>query len=510
MAAARKHVADPDRDEPRPAGERGSQAPAAPADAAILALQRSAGNAAVSRLLRAPMPGPTLPTPVAGSPVAAPAPPAKAPFEGDFVPEGPYGQMFVEARKAREDFVKEGKKGPATYDPSTRNKANYYGGFDVEYDPAKSSGELKVTLRGAVDFRNGINLNKGGWAVANEPGAETKAAAAAINKLPKADRAAAVAPWQWSKQGGPEAGDEGTFCSKFKSSVESAWRKKHPFHCTRQWWEDLGAETEFDVQVSEKAKGKTDHMTVAAYKIPVGFDAGAYVKREGTKNDAFSNLMVVTSQDVEQRTDGLLEGQLEFDAGKTALPAKAKKVLQQLAKRMPNAKPGANVGVDDVRVTAFGADEEQRKARFEAIKAVLTGAGMDESRILCVHAGAGDAALVTIGDGVAQTVAAHESGHMFGLDDEYVGKGDYAAGKKTEHTEFAQKEGGFTGIQHAASDAVMSGGAEVMPHHYITFLDALRQVTGMTDWDYGPVQTVTPPSEAGDHPLPAGDGTTVA
>ena len=38
---------------------------------------------------------------------------------------------------------------------------------------------------------------------------------------------------------------------------------------------------------------------------------------------------------------------------------------------------------------------------------------------------------------------------------------------------------------HAKSDSIMSEGGVVRPHHYVTFLDALKQVSGMPDWDYG-------------------------
>lgn len=488
-------------------------APAASPRARVLELQRTAGNAAVARLLRAPV----------ATPPSVPAPKPPAPFtlpslfptsEADFVPQTAYGRSFVEARKERTAFIAAGKRGPISYDPDTRNKKNYYGGFDVEYDPAKKSGELKVTLRGAVDFRNGIELDKNNWAIAKASGAETQAAVATINKLPKADRPAAVVAWQWSKQGGSDAGDEAAFLTKYEAAIESAWQGKHQFHCTRTWWEDLGAEVAIDVQVYEKAKDKakaaTDHMLVAAYKVPAGIHMGAFVNREGTAKDAFSNIMVVSSQKVEPRTDHLLDPGVDFDAGKTTIGAAYKKRLKDLAGDMPNAKKGANVGVSDVTVHAAGSDEAERKARYETVKAVLVAGGMAAARIKYHDAGVGDRVRLVIGDGRPQIAVAHEAGHMFGLDDEYVGSGAYGPGKDTEHTEFAKKVGGFTGIQHARSDAIMSGGMKVMTHHYVTFLDALRLVTGMDDWDFGPPRAVSPPSEAGDFPLPPQDGTRYA
>ncbi len=46
---------------------------------------------------------------------------------------------------------------------------------------------------------------------------------------------------------------------------------------------------------------------------------------------------------------------------------------------------------------------------------------------------------------------------------------------------------------HAKSDSIMSEGNVVRPHHYVTFLDALKQVSGMPDWDYGAAKPVKEP-----------------
>src|SRR4051812_16895620 len=161
--------------------------------ARVLALQRSAGNSAVTRLLQR-------------DPTAVLNP---------LLPE------YEQARKERETFVSAGKKGPQTYNPTSRNPENYYGGFDVAYDPAAE--QLAITLKGAVLFLPGITLDGSGNAVAGEPSAQTVAAVATINKLPVAARGAAVNAWQWSSAGGPDADDEQHFLDGFKSSVGSAW-----------------------------------------------------------------------------------------------------------------------------------------------------------------------------------------------------------------------------------------------------------------------------------------------
>ena len=417
----------------------------------------------------------------------------------------PLMEGYEKARKERDEWIKTGKKGPIDYNPSSGNPANYYGGFEVEYDPAKE--ELQVHLKGAVVMLPGMDL-VAGRAVPRETSAQTQAAARVINRLPRAKRAAEVTKWKWSSQGGPDGGDEQEFLDKFKSAVESAWRKKHPMHCSKQYWEDLGVETDIKVTVNKvaNASGKAagQHMVVNARKVPKGFIGGsADVSRPAASGGGtFGNVMNVTSEDVVERHDQLLERDLSFQPGKERLTAGSVASVSALAKEMPNAVPGATVPGSNLTVMVQGKDSAQRAARFGAIGAQLKAAsGFDTSRATLVEGGAGDHAHITIGTGRPQTVVAHESGHMFGLDDEYTGPGAYAAGKPTEHTKIAEAAG-YSGIQHATSDSIMSEGAEVREQHYVTFLDALKQVSGMTDWVIGPKRPVKPPSAAGDYPVP--------
>ena len=464
-------------------------APGFASPAGVLALQRSAGNAAVTALLRQPTAAPPAPSGV----------------------YNPLQEGYDTARKEREQFIAQGKKGPQTYNPSTNNKDNYYGGFDVEYDPAK--GAFTVTLKGAVLFVAGMTLDPAtGRAQAVEPSPQTAAAAAAINKLPKAKRPAEVAKWSWSSAGGPDANDEQEFLDNFKSSVQSAWSKKHPFYCTKKYWEDLGAETQVKVEIGKVAaaagKAGDQHMLVNAHKVVKGFIGGAAdVSRPASGGGGpFGNVMNVTSEDATPRKDGLLESTLHFQSGKVLLTVASVGTVWRLAKEMPNAKPGSTVPVANLTVRIQGKDDAQRRARFQSVCDQLrAAAGFDTSRAVFEDGGEGEGGHITVGTGDAQTVVAHESGHMFGLDDEYTGPGAYAPGKKTEHTDFAAASG-HTGAMHAKSDSIMSEGTEVRAHHYVTFLDALKTVSGMPDWGYGPTQVVKPPSAAGDYPVPGTPG----
>jgi uncharacterized RmlC-like cupin family protein len=237
------------------------------------------------------------------------------------------------------------------------------------------------------------------------------------------------------------------------------------------------------------------------------------VSRPGGKTTAFDNVMNVTSEDAAPRHDDLLHRDVAFQPGKGLLTPASVGTVWRLAKEMPNPKAGSTIETAGLTASIQGKDDQQRKDRFDAVLDHLKqGGGVDPGRVKFEDGGEGDAGQLTVGDGKTQTVVAHESGHMFGLDDEYTGPGAYAPGKKTEHTGLAAAAG-QTGAMHAKSDSIMSEGAKVRPHHYVTFLDALKVVSGIAEWDYGAKQVVKPPSAAGDFnvpPQPSDTGTAVA
>jgi hypothetical protein len=102
---------------------------------------------------------------------------------------------------------------------------------------------------------------------------------------------------------------------------------------------------------------------------------------------------------------------------------------------------------------------------------------------------------IVVGDGRAQVTMMHETGHMFGLDDEYASPpGGFAPGAgtpgtigtPTAHGAISGAMGG--GVQPAVfenNDNIMSVGNVVRPQHYSTFFEALTNVTAPQAWHYG-------------------------
>jgi outer membrane protein OmpA-like peptidoglycan-associated protein len=95
---------------------------------------------------------------------------------------------------------------------------------------------------------------------------------------------------------------------------------------------------------------------------------------------------------------------------------------------------------------------------------------------------------IDVAGGQAQNIAAHEFGHMLGLDDEYsTGAGSLITGTGNPVGTPTATNGSATGQGLPGSvaennDNIMSLGSTVRPQHYTTFMEALRTVTGSTEW----------------------------
>jgi hypothetical protein len=96
-----------------------------------------------------------------------------------------------------------------------------------------------------------------------------------------------------------------------------------------------------------------------------------------------------------------------------------------------------------------------------------------------------DVEVVNLGGGggtVTQNTAAHEAGHMFGLDDEYEDTEVHRlTGDKPEHFGDVEAELGTDAANETlAGDSgnIMSVGGQVQRGHYVPFLKGLETVTG--------------------------------
>jgi hypothetical protein len=195
------------------------------------------------------------------------------------------------------------------------------------------------------------------------------------------------------------------------------------------------------------------------------------------------------------------------------MPAERTKI-RNFANRWQGAAPGtAGSRPASVELKAMASasgtvehNETLAQARAAAVKAELAAAGFNNTSTRVAETPLGESVAAGSEDkkfrrvdmipdgGAAQTTAAHEFGHAFGLDDEYgaeFGAGRPAAGTAVDHNKATQGMTDAGGAQLPGAvvennSNIMSVGTVVQPQHYSTFHEALRAITGIEEWALGP------------------------
>jgi len=392
------------------------------------------------------------------------------------------------------------------------------GGFNAKFDPA--SRQLIISMNVGISFINGLSIDPSTNIVSadgtgldlsdpDELGTfgELQAAATQImTDVPAADRQAEVdAHWRWG-------GEEDTWMTSYRQTVQNAWGGKHFF--VSQDWPQLMADVRVQVNV-HRGQADDDHCQGKIIKTPPD-GIGAYVQsNDASKAD--DQELIMSSSDIDPRPDNLLRWQLFFAHDSASIAAASSEpggggtpgpaFLQQFINTF-NAAPG-NAGQTIQLIghaSAVGSAQYNQalsERRSEAVEAFLKSNGLTGSVDRTQASGEGieegdEAAArrvdLIIGSGEAQNVAAHEFGHMLGLDDEYAtGGGSFITGtgnpigSSVAHSDIdadSLADAPIDGAVAENNDNIMSLGNTVRPQHYSTFLAALEQITGR-DWRYG-------------------------
>ena len=471
-------------------------------------LQQTAGNRAVVGVIQREDPDAGVPAD-AGVPVAGVPTPeaATAPGATPAVPE--------DLRRFREAGPYPASAEGTTILPSTGR-----GGFQARYDPVGMA--LTITLNVRVNFLDGMSLT-GDRAVAAHR--SLNGAANTINRLPAAERTAAVAAWQWS--GGQEA-----WMSEFRNTAQGAWGTAGhglQFQSSHAGWESQLARVNVVVNTQDNMIGPPEagastipdaagptHCTANIYKTPAGNDAfGASVAPGLTTSATDQTLNLGSSQTV---THGhLLNQSVYFDPGSAVLPADQETRLQAVIRSFQTPAGGSGTSIDIVGHsdisggrTAAGRARNQRlsEQRAQAVRTFLlatraggatlsnaatriattTGEGSAEG----LSGAAGRRVDIRFAGGGSQNTAVHEFGHMIGLRDEYAvdpggvvrGTGG-TTGTATGHDTASQAAGLGRSIAEN-NDNIMSLGGTIRSPHMVTFMEALRSVTGSNEWRLKP------------------------
>ncbi len=479
----RDHDETPVRaEEPARAPQPGGVA-AEPAAAHLQALQRSAGNAAVMRMLRSRglmrEPGPGA--------VCSPADQAKL--------EELMSTMYFE-----ED-----------YHPSTG-----IGLFDAFYSPA--DGDLTITVGISFNFLNGDPTNAT-W-VARVGGPAAAAAFTADQFTWTADEIL-----QWKENA--------------ISQITAIWGGRHVFFTQKDCWAATLPPVNVGIEILERPATGDDkaHFVTSVTKWPTDPGLTESVTDPSPTGDQStgefheSGNNGITNPDVNHfvRGPGFRArygeatrdnpGTIQFPQNVTEPSAADKARLQTFGRTLgqPYMPPFP------ITLTAHSSSEGEEdlnlrlsEDRGRAVSNEIVGAGAKRQPTVDPQGETGAADTpewrrvdIAIGDFESdQTTVAHEFGHMIGLDDEYptADAGARPVGTEVGHSALAQRliPGQQPIVAHHDED-IMSNGEVVRPHHYVTFLEVLGKMTDTEGtWDVRPAV-----SAPGDFPVPAPDGTAV-
>jgi hypothetical protein len=413
-------------------------------------------------------------------------------------------QLMRQGDPAREAFLRQGPLPSAAGVDMTSSTG--IGGFNAKYEPSRQA--LQITLRVGINAVDGLTIDPT-TGVVTPANATFATNAAQVMGIPNvADRVREVNDkWHWTDAEG--------FRARYEQMAEHAWGERHYF--VNNTWDDVFSDVEVDLQVHLGGLAN-DHCTATIFKVPDHSSAGpgAVVNSTGSPT---GNTGTFTSSGLEATTD-FLNYRLVYPAGGAAVgqgtgsgqqgagdpgPTFLDKFIVDFQRGTPTG--GAEVTVTGHASTTGDHESNQRIARERAqnVADYLRTHGKEIANYRIVVDAKGDEGAtedaewqrvdIMVGDGRAQVTMMHETGHMFGLDDEYASPaGGFAPGAGTPgnigapvaHSGLAAAMG--NGVPPAVSendDNIMSVGNVVRPQHYSTFHEALTNVTAPQGWHYG-------------------------
>jgi|GEM_PF-2788415 len=404
------------------------------------------------------------------------------------------------------------------YELENHHPSTGIGLFDAAYDP--SVGDLTITVKVCFDFQAGNPA---------DPDFVTTVGAAA---------AAAFTPDQFTWTDDEMA----AWQENALGDMESVWSNRHSFHSTRAGFESLPTvRVGVDVVPVPVARRDEAHYVVQVHKWPqepgrtefINDPAAGANQSTGEFHESGDNGITNPDESHFVRDTGTRArygdadtanpGQVFFEVGGSDLRPPHLEAVRNL---------GATLGRDDMppfdltitgRASADGQTEPNRalsedRARAVSNELVSAGAKRQPTVVAAGEDGAAPTpdfrrAEIVIGEFQSdQRTVVHEFGHMIGLDDEYPaadGAASRTVGQEVGHSDLAETLiPGQQPILAHHSENVMSNGETVRPHHYVTFLEALGQMsTSEGEWDVGPA--VPAPVGPGDFPTPDPDAPVV-
>lgn len=392
---------------------------------------------------------------------------------------------------------------PATdpdFDKTTFGESNPR--FQLVYrpnGPMPVKGEALYTLRVQIDFKDFTRAD-----MRKEP--------FRTHRFTRAQRA----DFTWTQA------EKTKFGADFQSQVSTAWSRKHELVTKEPGFAEHRAVVDVKVELVEKDA----HNAMSALKIPKGKPGEkeppnfrSFVSGDGKTSSL--DMRDVTDADKETVRDRPLLEQITGFANNSSeltpdvtsavegVAATIKRKGFALGERLGPDGKKHNLAIYTIgRGTSTGSKTRNTKLGQERADAVLahlntTMGWGDQGRALSAGKKSTteeekfrrvDIVIIDLGEGgsreVTQNTAAHEAGHMFGLDDEYVEEEPDKNvarkfwGDKPEHFGDVEAQLGTDAAQELVmndSGSIMSVGSDVKRGHYVPFLKSIESATSK-DW----------------------------
>ena len=482
-AVDRSLAQEPQRLEEEPAAQVSPAAPEAePSAALMLRLQRSAGNAAVARMLQRR-------ATLMRQPTATCSPAEQAQLDELL------SKTYIE-----EDFH-----------PSTGR-----GLFDAIYAPG--DGNLTITVGITFKFVNGNPADPTWVASVGGP------AVAATYKPEQ---------FAWTKE------EQDNWKANAIAKITATWGHQYVFFTQKACWADKLPPVNVGIEIVERpesGEGKS-HFVTTVNKWPTEPGLEESVTPPGTHDQSTARFQESAADGIENpdkehfvRSTSTRARYAQVDTDNPGTITFARNVREPTATDSAKLRKfGATLGAPDMPpfpVTVTGHSSSEGKPEYNQTLSedrarnvsneIVAGGSQKQPKLVALGATGATPTPewrrvdITVGKFEAdQTTIAHEFGHMFGLGDEYPTPdgGSRDVGTPVAHSALAQRLiPGQQPILAHHSDDIMSNGEAVRPHHYVTFLEVLGKMTATEGtWDIRPASP-----GPGDFPAPAPDGTAVA
>ncbi len=395
----------------------------------------------------------------------------------------------LDAEEELAQFIEHGEYEILNFHPSTDA-----GLFDAKYDP--NSGQMTITVKVCYKFEPGDPTNPD-W----------------INAV-GATNAATYTPNQFAWQ----PGEADQWKQNAKADLESFWSNEYTFHTTKSYWETLPP-VNVNVIVDHNAPADGDdaekaHFVVTVRKWPQDggvrdeVDYPAKDEDQDTAHFEESSDNGITQPDVNSFSDST-DSQPKYDDAEKNNPKFI--FFEQGSDEVSAAgtaalnKFGETLGRPDmppfpVSVTGRASPEgeeddnmELAEARAEAVANIIISTTPSPHGFVMTTATGEENTIdyealygffrrvdIEVEDfNSSQTTLRHEFGHMIGLQDQYPDPDNgRQVGDKAGHSDTAEELiSGQDAILVHDNEDIMSAGETIKPYHYVTFLEALGEMT---------------------------------